>query len=55
MIPLSPATRIFLASGATDLRNYSERLIIPSSGGKDLKSKAFPAVWALATRNNQRP
>jgi len=30
MMPLSPATRIYLASGATDLRNHSVRPIIPS-------------------------
>jgi hypothetical protein len=31
MIPVGPATRIYLAAGTTDLRNHSVRLIIPSS------------------------
>jgi hypothetical protein len=31
MIGLLPTTTIFLATAPTDLRNYSERLIIPSS------------------------
>jgi hypothetical protein len=30
MMPLGPATRIYLAAGVTDLRNHSEHLIIPS-------------------------
>jgi hypothetical protein len=32
MIPLPPSTRIFLACGATDMRNYAATMIMRSSG-----------------------
>jgi len=53
MIPLSPATRIYLAAGVTDLRNHSVRLIIPSSARKDSKTGVFPGRQVLMGRNNQ--
>jgi hypothetical protein len=55
MLSLSPATRVFLALAPIDGRNHSAPSIIPSSAGKNPKTKAFPAVCDLATRNNQRP
>lgn len=41
MMPIGPATRIYLAAGATDLRNHSERLIIPSPARKDPKTRCL--------------
>jgi hypothetical protein len=55
MIQITPQMRIWLAVEPVDFRNHSVRLIIPSSAGKDPKTKAFPVVCHLAARNNQRP
>jgi hypothetical protein len=55
MIQITPQMRILVAVQPVDFRNYSAPLIIPSSDGKNPKTKAFPAVGDVATRNNQRP
>ncbi len=55
MIRITPHMRILVAVEPVDFRNHSAPLIIPSSGGKTPRTKAFPAVCDLATRNNQRP
>ena len=39
MIQITPQMRIWLAVEPVDLRNYSERMIIPSCGPKELKSQ----------------
>jgi hypothetical protein len=48
MMPVGPATRIYLAAGATDLRNHSECLIIPSSlNGMD-RYRSNPLPFAIS-------
>jgi len=47
MIGLLPTTTIFLATAPTDLRNYSERVIIPSASRGSMESMADVAGFVL--------
>ncbi|EIZ79472.1 Transposase [Novosphingobium sp. Rr 2-17] len=42
MIPLPPSTRIFLACGATDMRNYALTMIMRSRRVSSQDSGIFP-------------